>query len=74
MKNTIKFFLVAVLFCSTVFANGDMGNGGKTCTTNCLVENQQEEPTSADKTEETTTEADDSILDFIQKYLELIFD
>ncbi|MCD9186564.1 MAG: hypothetical protein LUM44_09025 [Pyrinomonadaceae bacterium] len=28
MKNTIKFFLVIVLFCSTVFADGSMGNGG----------------------------------------------
>lgn len=28
MKNTIKFFLVVVLFCSTAFADGSMGNGG----------------------------------------------
>ncbi|MBC7899621.1 MAG: hypothetical protein H7070_06160 [Saprospiraceae bacterium] len=28
MKNTMKIFLVIALFCSTSFAEGDMGNGG----------------------------------------------
>ncbi|MBC7900125.1 MAG: hypothetical protein H7070_08740 [Saprospiraceae bacterium] len=28
MKNTMKVFLVVALFCSTAFADGDMGSGG----------------------------------------------
>ena len=30
MKSTIKFFLLLALFCGTAFADGDMGNGGRT--------------------------------------------
>jgi hypothetical protein len=30
MKSTIKIFLVVALFCGTAFADGDMGNGGRT--------------------------------------------
>lgn len=67
----MKLFLVVVLFCSATFADeGNMGNGGKTCTSNCFVENQDVETTKNDTTQK---ESDNSILDFVQDYLFSIF-
>ena len=68
MKNTIKLLLVTVLFCATVFADGSMGNGGRTCPPNtvCLVNT----PT-VEKTNEAET--DGTIMKFIQDYLGSIF-
>lgn len=79
MKNTIKLFLAIVLFCTTVFADGSMGNGGftddgsmgnggKTCTGNCISNN----PTTTAKNETETVPAE-SVLDFIQDYLISLF-
>lgn len=67
MKNTIKLFLVIVLFFSTVFADGNMGNG-KTCppNTTCLVDTPTVETT--DK-----TDSENSMIKFIQNYLISIF-
>lgn len=67
MKNTIKLLLVTVLFCATVFADGNMGNG-KTCPPNtvCLMNT----PT-VEKTNEVET--DGTIMKFIQDYLVSIF-
>jgi hypothetical protein len=67
MKSTIKLVLFVSLFSSVVFADGDMTNGGKTCTSNCLVAT---EPTEK---ETIKTESEDSILMIVQKYLISIF-
>jgi hypothetical protein len=66
MKSTIKFLLVIALFCSTVFADGNMNNGGKTCTSNCFAAPQD---TEATKTDTDQNESNDSILDFVKDYL-----
>lgn len=69
MKSTIKLALV-VIFCSaTIFAEGDMGAGGRTCPngqTTCLVYSE------VPQNEETTTETD-SILTTVQEYLTAMF-
>lgn len=59
MKLTIKIALVISLFCSVAFAEGDMTSGGfaegdmtsggKTCTANCLVDNQTNPTIFSDK-------------------------
>lgn len=74
MKNTLKFALITALFCTTVFAegnmgsggftDGNMGSGGKTCTGNCLAENQPKVESNDSK---------DSVLKFIEIYLISIF-
>lgn len=70
MKSTIKLFLIVALFVSTAFAEGDMGSGGKTCTTNCLSENQTGESNDENLDLE---ESDESVLTIIQDYLNTIF-
>ena len=67
MKTTIKLVLVVCIFSSVVFADGDMGNGTKTCTSGCFVATQ---PTEI---EPVKTETENSILKFVQKYLFSIF-
>lgn len=70
MKSTIKLFLVVFLFSSTVFAEGDMGNGGRTCPNGaptCLVSAEPSE------TKETTTDPEDSILTSVHEYLDWVF-
>lgn len=67
MKLTIKLVLVVCLFSSVAFADGEMTNGGKTCTGNCLVANQPTEK------ETIKMESDNYILNFVQKYLISIF-
>ena len=69
MKSTIKLALVITLFTSAVFAEGDMGAGGRTCPngqTTCLV--SYEVP----QNEETTTDSD-SLLNTVQDYLNSMF-
>lgn len=65
MKSTIKLVLVVCLFSSVAFADGEMTNGGKTCPTGttCLTATQSTEK------ETTSTESKDSVLDFVQEYL-----
>lgn len=65
MKSTIKLVLVVCLFSSVVFADGEMTNGGKTCPTGttCLTATQPTEK------EITPTESTDSVLTFVQEYL-----
>lgn len=67
MKNTIKLFFVIVLFCSTVFADGSMGNG-KTCppNTTCLLNIPTVETT--DK-----SDSENSMIKYIRNYLVSIF-
>jgi hypothetical protein len=77
MKSTIKLFLIVALFVSTAFAEGDMGSGGftegdmgsggKTCTTNCLTDNQ------TDESIEENPNPTESVLTIIQDYLNTIF-
>jgi hypothetical protein len=70
MKSTIKLVFVAVLFCSTVFAEGDLGNGNRNCPngqTTCLVASQPNE------IETKITESEVSILTVAQEYLDSIF-
>ncbi|HQU85253.1 MAG TPA: hypothetical protein PKY59_19085 [Pyrinomonadaceae bacterium] len=75
MKNTLKFALIIALFCTSVFADGNMGGGGftdgnmggggKTCTNNCLAENQ---------TKNEASDSKGSILEIIENYLISIFE
>lgn len=65
MKSTLKFFLVVALFSSITLADdGNMGNGGKTCTQNCLI---------SDQTINDKKEANNSVLDYVQDFLIKIF-
>lgn len=71
MKSTIKLVLVAVLFTSTVFAEGELGNGNRNCPngqTTCLIDSQPVE------TEIKTAESNNSILDIVQEYLGSVFE
>lgn len=77
MKTTIKLFFVIVLFCTTIFADGSMGNGltgdgsmgnGKTCTSNCAIV----KPT-VDTKKSSENETTNFVIDFIQDYLISIF-
>lgn len=84
MKLTLKLFLVFALATSTIFAEGNMNNGGysddgntnnggQTCTVNC----PPPLPT-AQRTDETNTQIpdendDDSILTIIDDYLTSLF-
>jgi len=68
MKSIFKLILVVSLFSSVAFADGDMGSGGKTCTSNCLAAIPQ--PTEKDS---ALTQPDDSTLTAIQEYLNSIF-
>ena len=65
MKSTIKLVLVVCLFSSVAFADGEMGNGSKNCPTGttCLTTTQPTEKETA------STESKDSVLDFVQEYL-----
>ncbi|HQU81525.1 MAG TPA: hypothetical protein PKY59_00275 [Pyrinomonadaceae bacterium] len=76
MKNTIKLFLVVVLFCSTVFADGSMGAGGftddgsmgaggRTCTVNC-----SKSTVNPNSTEKNST---NSVFEIVSEYLISIF-
>lgn len=67
MKTTIKLVLFVCLFSSVAFADGDMTNGGKTCTSGCLAATQPTEK------EIVNTETETYILKFVQKYLFSIF-
>jgi len=68
MKSTIKLVLIAVLFTSTIFADGDLGNGSKSCPSgHCLTSNQPIE------IEGKTDESKESMLDSVQEYLNLIY-
>ena len=76
MKLTLKLFLVVCLFSSVTFAEGDMGNGGRTCTQNCCTENcytgnEQPDPTTEDPTSNDSNQStsDDSVLTSVQDYL-----
>ena len=67
MKLTIKVVLFVCLFVSAGYADGDMGSGGKTCTSNCLVATQPTEKTIV------TKESDDSLLTIVKNYLISLF-
>jgi hypothetical protein len=67
MKFTIKLFLVICLSTSIAFAEGELGTGGRNCTNNCFTENQR-----VDEKNVTETGSDESILTYIQDYLDSI--
>ncbi len=70
MKTTIKFALVIALFCSNAFADGEMGNGGRSCQTgqsNCLIENPTTTVNNDDK------DSEDSLIVFVKEFLIKIF-
>ena len=74
MKSTIKLVLVVVLFSSVAFADGEMGNGGKTCpngATSCLVGSGTSGDDGTKPTE--STDSTDSILGTFQEYLDSMF-
>jgi hypothetical protein len=68
MKSAVKLVLIVTLFSSVVFADGEMGNGGKTCTSNCLT------TTQTTGKEAKQPEINDSILTFVQSYWDSIFE
>lgn len=67
MKTTIKLVLFVCLFSSVTFADGDMGNGSKTCTSPCFAATQPTEK------EINVTETQDSVLVYVREYLDSIF-
>ena len=67
MKLTIKVVLSVSLFVSTVFADGNMDQAGKTCTSNCFVATQPTEKTIV------TKEPDNSLITIVKNYLISIF-
>jgi hypothetical protein len=83
MKLTIKLLLVIFIAASVIFAEGEMGNGGRTCTeTVCstptpAVQNTGESETEdIDGTNSQTIDEDgseDSILTDIENYLSSLF-
>ena len=73
MKSTIKFALVIALFCSTAFAEGEMGTGGRSCPQNaqtCFAGNPTDMPTDSDKNQK---DLEDSFLVFVKDFLTKIF-
>lgn len=70
MKSTIKLFLVVVLFSSVVLAEGNMGNGNRSCPngTTCLISSEP-----AEQKEPAATESDNSVLSVVQEYLNSVF-
>ena len=67
MKTTIKLVLFVCLFSSVTFADGDMGNGSKTCTSLCFAATQPTEK------QVNTDETKDSMLIYVREYLDSIF-
>lgn len=82
MKLTIKLFLVFFIATSAVFAEGEMGNGGRTCTELVCPPPQPLAQSSGDGsnegTDSTNTQTsdetdDDSMLTIIEDYLNSLF-
>ena len=72
MKSTIKLFLISALFVSGIFANeGDLGNGGYTCQSECVNSPENTEITCAENFSQTNS--DDSLLSTVQGYLNDLF-
>lgn len=81
MKSTIKLFLVVIIAASTIFADGDLGNGGFTCDGDlgnggitCTVDCPEPSPIpetncGTDAQSSSETDDDDSILTIIEDYL-----
>jgi len=68
MKLTVKLFLAVILFCSVVFADGEMPSGGKSCTGNCLVAPLPGED------ETKPAENDGSILILVKEYVNSVLE
>lgn len=85
MKSTIKFLLVIIIAASTIFADGDLGNGGfadegdlgnggRTCTVNCPAPTPSAPNTGGTNAQNTDeTDDDDSVLTVIENYLRSLF-
>lgn len=85
MKSTIKMLLLIVIAASTIFADGDLGNGGytgdgdlgnggRTCTINCPVPTPSDQNSSGTSTQTNEeTDEEDSILTTVEKYLDSLF-
>lgn len=80
MKFTIKLFLVIAIATSTIFADGDMNNGGyseegdmnnggRTCTVNCPTPTPSPQNAAGTGTQTTDATGDDSVLSIIENYL-----
>ncbi|HEX8637990.1 MAG TPA: hypothetical protein VF692_08010 [Pyrinomonadaceae bacterium] len=83
MKLTLKLFLVLALAATTIFADGDMNNGGfnpdgdmnnggRTCTVNCPTPSAQN-PEEADTQTIDENDDADSVLTIIEDYLTSLF-
>jgi hypothetical protein len=84
MKLTIKIFLVVIIAASTIFADGDLGNGGFTCdgdlgnggftcTVDCPEPSDLPETDCGTDAQNSSEADDDSILTVIEDYLESLF-
>ena len=85
MKLTIKLFLLIIIAASTIFADGDMNNGGYTCEGDmnnggriCAVDCSESSPDPENNCEESRqtseqTDDDEDILTVIENYLKLLF-
>ena len=71
MKSTIKLFLVIVIAASTLFADdGNLGNGGITCTVECEPLEPCEPNNDGTNTQPTGETGDgDSVLTIVSDYL-----
>lgn len=70
MKSVLKITLVIALFCSASFAEGEMGNGGKSCQAPCLVDNQ---PTTTITKDSNQKVNENDFLIFVKEFLSKIF-
>ena len=68
MKTMLKLTLMIALLGSTVMADGEMGNGGKTCTVNCPGS-----PTSGSATTQENIDSSsvvtDVVIEIVEQYL-----
>jgi hypothetical protein len=75
MKKILCILGLSVLFSLSVFADGEIGIGGKTCTTNCLANpDAQVEMTKGTGTSKSFTETANDYFNNMAKYfIEIAF-
>jgi hypothetical protein len=75
MKKILCIIGLSVIFSLSVFADGEMGTGNKSCTTNCLANpDTQVEMTKGTGTSKSLTEVANDYFNNITKYfIEIAF-
>jgi hypothetical protein len=71
MKSIIKLVLVVILFNTTIFAEGEMGNGTRACQSGQTTCRVASDPTND---ETSSTESESSVITVVQKYIESVFE